>query len=70
MEQQKLEELVKDGWNNTNSEFAGYHIYKRDNEAMLYDPKEDKVIVRYSCEFKQNGVNVNYSCELPEKIAV
>jgi len=38
-----IEELLNEGWKDTLQSFAGFRIYKKDNERMLYDSKEQRI---------------------------
>ena len=42
----KLEDLVKEGWEQK-GEYAGYLIYGKEGERMLYNPQKQEVYLKY-----------------------
>ena len=53
MEEKKvLKELLESGYTSMNIKFAGYEIYGRDNDRILYDPQTDIKIVEYKMGYE------------------
>jgi hypothetical protein len=48
MTQVTMDELMKQGFENTNECFAIGKILKRGNERILYDPLSKEIIFKYS----------------------
>jgi len=42
-----VEDLIKEGWKNTYILYADMEIYKKDNERILYDNKNQKIYIKY-----------------------
>ena len=42
-----VEDLIKEGWKNTYILYADMEIYKKDNERILYDKKNQEIYIKY-----------------------
>jgi hypothetical protein len=49
MDDTKLEQLIKDGWEYLDR-YGDCKIYGKDSERLLYDPKRDVIHIRYTLD--------------------